>query len=210
MLETLIWPLVVVVCALGALLIFRSPIAALIGRIRLIKLGNKRIDVGGELPKPAIEQRKELPSPELPSAAAAGMPPASDVYQSLEQEIMKGAASIKGPPEVQQAWLVRAVAVLRVAYSHEVTYRLIVGSQLDLLLLANSLTPPDTAKAQELYEVAKANFPEVYANWAFETWLGWPQNAGLIRLEQAGVGLPIVKITPAGRDLWSVRIASAR
>jgi hypothetical protein len=81
---------------------------------------------------------------------------------------------------------------------------MIVGSQITLLLLANTISPPNTAKARELYEVARTTYPEIYTTFTFETWINWPVMRGLLirHVSDEAVSSDVVlfKITPLGQD----------
>jgi hypothetical protein len=87
--------------------------------------------------------------------------------------------------------------MVRLARDHERAYRLIVGSQLALLVQANSLTPPTMSQARQLYEAAKAANPEFYRSFPFETWTHWPVTAGLLRIDTSGPE-QMLRITPVG------------
>src|SRR5262249_1573960 len=102
--------------------------------------------------------------------------------------------SVKIAPDVEKAWLIRAVAIFRVWAAHERTYRLITGSQLELLLRANT-APVKTDTARQMYETAKANHPNWYNDFAFETWVSFPMNVGFLREEPSGL-----RITLLGQD----------
>ena len=200
------WPLAValavVICVLAFLLIFRSPLVQLISNVRRASYGKTSIEWSGD-PKAAAEQQKEAESsaqePRLPMVPAnAALPPPSDVHAPIEREIRTALDNL--PAEVKQAWLIRAFAVARVERIHEIVYRLIFGSQLDLVLAANTQTPPDKAGAAQIYERARAAFPDAYAAFNFDAWLHFPIAMGLLTLSPAGAGAESIRITPAGRD----------
>jgi hypothetical protein len=199
-----IWPVAVVIVALGALVIFQSPISDAIKRARGLTYGNKSIDLTGASAQVAVEKQKEAEAPgaivgkDMVSALHA-MPAASEVHEAVEQQI-RGSLPPELPRELEKAWLIRWIAIARVQRIHEINYRVIVGSQISLMLLANTPGPPTLAKAREIYDSAKATYPELYATFAFENWYGWPALAGLLRLEQTASGTSVFKITPAGRD----------
>jgi hypothetical protein len=154
-----------------------------------------------DAPRAATEQQKELknpPSTESLATIPAGqaLPPPSPVHQRLEDEIRKILADSKWPPDIEKAWLIRALAILRVANGHEVTYRLIMGSQIYLLLAANTPTPPNREREREMYDLAKINFPDIYTNFQFDPWLNWLAAIGFVQIDVAG----LIRITPLGQD----------
>jgi hypothetical protein len=205
LLETAAWPLALAIVAIAFFVVFRSPISELLRRARGVTYGNKSIDLSGGQASVAVERQKEteppqseLVAPDMVPASHA-MPPASEIHAPFEQGI-KAALPDNLPRDLEKAWLIRAVAVARVQRAHEINYRTILGSQIALMQLANTSDPPTTAKAREIYDGARAAFPVIYANFAFETWSHWPVMVGLLRTEQTAAGSSLFRITPAGRD----------
>jgi hypothetical protein len=64
------------------------------------------------------------------------------------------------------------------------------------MLLARSAAPPDERRARQLYDAAAAAFPDLYRNFAFEDWIRFPINAGLLHPHPNGM----IRTTPAGED----------
>jgi hypothetical protein len=202
LLTIITWPLAFVLIALLLAVIFRTPVAALIGRIIRLKFGGHAIDLSRDGPTVAVEQQRDVPSaPRQPETVPAShaMPPPSPVYASIEEEVRRAVAAAAGPADLKEAWLIRAIAVHRVNHGHEMVYRIILGSQISLLLLANTNAPPDMQKARELYDAAKAAFPQLYEGFPFEMWVRYPINVGLAWLDSAATAARI-KITPIGQD----------
>ena len=198
-LEIVKWPLVVTICVAAALLILRSPITQLIGRARRAGFGDKSIDFSPT----AAEQQKAL---EPPSAIAAPMvpadairPPPMEIYAEIERETSTALEASKYPPDLQIAWLIRGVAVHRVLRDHEVIYRLILGSQIELLFAANTAPLPNMVRAQLIFDSAKLRFPDLYTNFSFEAWLHFVLNAKLVQTQTLGVE-QVLRTTPLGQD----------
>jgi hypothetical protein len=198
------WPLALVVIVVTSLAIFRSPISELIRRARSVTLGDKSIDLtGGQTPIAVVQQKEEEEitahaAPEtVPSSHA--MPQPSEVHAPIEQQLQ---ASIPGdlPRDLEKAWLIRSIAIARMERTHEMHYRLILGSQIELMMLANTPLPPTESRARELYDRAKATFPAIYSTFSFESWSQWPMNAGLLRAEKTSAGSTVFRTTPMGRD----------
>jgi hypothetical protein len=82
---------------------------------------------------------------------------------------------------------------------HERTYRVIFGSQISLLLVANSPSHPDVAAAQKVYEDAKASYPQLYENFAFTQWLDLLIRIHFVTWSGEGTTQRL-HITPLGRD----------
>jgi hypothetical protein len=55
-------------------------------------------------------------------------------------------------------------------------------------------------KAREIFDQAKATYPSLYQNFAFEAWKQYPVSVGLLRTETTAAGVTLFHITPAGRD----------
>jgi hypothetical protein len=189
------WPLAVAICFLAALVILKLPLADLIGRIRSVKVGDHSVDASGDVSEQQkrIETTGTTGSVTVPTTHA--LPPPSEVCAPLEQETRNAVAAANLPTDVERAWLIRAIAVTRVMRGHEMVYRVITGSQLDLMLKANSASPPNMDKAREIHDVAKSAFPDLYKEFSFETWVNFPIHSGLLREEAS-----ILRITPLGQD----------
>ena len=199
-LESIKWPLAFVIAIAVALLIVRPAIMELIGRARRAAIGDKTIDFSPT----AAEQQKtaELPTSKdmLPTVPAeAALPAPAKIYAPIEKEITTALETSHYPADIQKAWLIRAVAVNRVMRGHEIVYRLILGSQIELLLAANAAPQPNMVRAHQIYDSAKSAFPVVYANFSFEAWLHYLLNNVLVQHEQLGVE-QILRITPLGQD----------
>jgi hypothetical protein len=196
------WPAALVICLLIFFILFFAPIANLLGRISRVSLpGGNSIDVASSKESAAQQQdsaRAPLAQPTIVPASHA-LPPPVEVYAAMEAEIRKSWETSSVPQNVQTAWLIRGVAILRVQVMHEIAYRLILGSQIDLVIQSNTAALPDMRVAREIYERARIKYPEIYANFPFEPWLHFPINSGLITWNNVGATQTLV-ITPLGRD----------
>jgi hypothetical protein len=189
------WPLAFVICFIVFVLILRAPLDKLISRIKGFKVGNHTIDASGDVP----EQQKKIETtsdsnPPVPTSDTITLPLPNELYSQIEQGIRETSATAHIAPDVERAWFIRVIAIYRVWYGHERVYRLITGSQLELLLRANT-APVKTDTTRELYEAAKARFPDLYAEFSFETWMNFPINSGLLREEAS-----TLRITLLGQD----------
>lgn len=156
------WPLALIVCFVIALLMFRSAVTTLLGRAQRAGFGKSAIDFG---PAPAEQQKALEPPTNTPVStvpADAIRPPPMEIYAGIENETKTALEASKYPLELQNAWLMRAAAVFRVMRDHEIAYRLILGSQIDLLLAANTAPLPNMARARETFDAAKARSPDIY------------------------------------------------
>lgn len=199
LLEMSTWPIAVVLIVLIVSLVFRGPLASLISRARRATIPGGSVDFGSD-PSTTVAKQQESKPVSAADPTSLAPPPPSEVYDPIDKELQKTITNTNAPPEIERAWLVRTITTLRVNYAYEIIYRLIVGSQIALILEANTNAPPDTDRARAIFNAAKTSFPEVYANFPFETWLNFPVNQGLLRIEPASTGPAAVKITPLGRD----------
>jgi hypothetical protein len=197
LIDILKWPAV----AVAGLFLFHAAIVSLISRAGF---GGKAIDFA----EPAAiaseqQQQRQIAKPESVDTASGiegPPPPPSPALRGIEDTIAAAVAASNGSEEVKRAWLIRGVAVARLERAHETTYRLIMGSQIGLLLQANSATPVDLEAARGIYDAAKATYPEIYKTFDFDNWLKWPANSGLTQLETNASGKTIIKITDIGKE----------
>jgi hypothetical protein len=203
--EIFAWPLAAVVIAIVCLLVFRSPVSDLIKAIRRVSYGNKSVDMNGGQATIAVEKQKKPDAVATITAtdtipAAHAKPPPNEVYAPFEQRIRAELTSANFPSDLERDWLIREVATARVQRIHEINYRFVLGSQLSLLLAANTSTSPTMDKAREIFDQAKAMYPALYQDFTFEAWKQYPINVGLLRAETTATGITLFRITPAGRD----------
>ncbi|MBR1172784.1 hypothetical protein JQ617_02350 [Bradyrhizobium sp. KB893862 SZCCT0404] len=201
--ELVKWPLVALIVAVIALLILKKPISALLARMKRAAIGDKAVDFSDSAAIASEQQQKnqiekptapETPSGELPP------PPAPPALAAMEKNIVDTLAASNASDEVKRLWLIRGMAVAKMERAHEITYRLIMGSQIGLLLQANTGVPTSMESARAIYDDAKNNFPAIYNNFDFDGWLTWPSNTGLINIEQHGVAGSIITITDIGKE----------
>ena len=195
------WPLATVVCFIATLLILRSSLDGLIRRIKSFKVGNHSVDASGDV----SEQQKKIETTTSSKSPVptVTLPPPNEIYAQIEKEVRDAGTAANIAPDVEKAWLIRALAVFRVWNGHERVYRLITGSQLELLLRTNS-APLKIDTARQMYEEAKANYPDWYKEFEFETWVNFPINSGLLREEAS-----VLRITPLGQDFMHYLVSNS-
>lgn len=201
--ELLKWPVTTFVLVLVILLILRTTVQSLLERMRRAAFGNKALDFG-EPAAIASEQQQLQAQVTLPiadaSAAELPPPPPPPALAAMEAPIAAAISASSASDDIKRAWLIRGVAVAKLERAHEITYRLIVGSQIELLHRANAGIPLDIDGARAIYEAATFAFPEVYKNFTFDAWLAWPRNSGLTQIEIDPSNRSFIKITDNGRD----------
>jgi hypothetical protein len=203
-LKVIAWPMTVLLIALAVAFLFRSEWRSLINRIRRARIPGSSIEFG-DSETFAKQQEKGVPNAP-PALLPSQLPLPSPVYAPFEQEIQKWLSSV--PQQHREPWLIRLTAINATEVGHERLYRLISGSQIDLIVRANSITPPSLDQARQMYENAKSAWPDLYANFPFESWINFPLNMKLLYAEAAGDKATIFKITPRGRDFLEYLLKS--
>ncbi|WBL76040.1 hypothetical protein I3J27_23765 [Bradyrhizobium xenonodulans] len=196
LIEALKWPGV----ALAALLMFRSTVTSLVSRAKSAAFGDKSVEFA-EPTALAIEQKKQTIAvvEEQPPSQEAPPPPAPEAIVPFETNLKATLAQSHASDEVKIAWLVRGLAIEQIRRIHETNYRIILGSQIALLLKLNTGATIRLSDARELYEQTKKNHPGLYENFMFSEWVMWPKNVGLINFPDIAETSPVT-ITPAGKD----------
>jgi hypothetical protein len=199
LIDILKWPVTVFL----GILIFRRGIETLIARIQRAGFGTRSVDFA----EPAAlaseqQQQKQIDKPTSGETAAgeAPPPPPPPALRPIEEAIATAISASNATEEIKRAWLIRGVAIARIERAHETTYRLILGSQIAILLQANLAIPFDVDGARAIYDDAKTRYPDVYKTFEFETWLNWPANSGLTIIGRDTSNRSIIKITEIGKD----------
>jgi hypothetical protein len=207
LLEVLKWPAV----AILGLFIFRRGFESLLARVQRAAIGGRAV----EFAEPAAiaseqQQQKQIAKvvPTEPAGVDFPPPPPSPALLPIEGAIETAISASNASEEIKRAWLIRGAAVARLERAHEITYRLILGSQISLMLQANSALPVTVEAARAIYDEAKEKNPEIYKTFDFDNWLAWPKNTGLTKLEQDASNKTLIKVTDVGRDLLHYLINS--
>ena len=193
----LAWPVVALIVALVALLLFRPQVSALIGRTK--KVGKGGIETFENQPAQPTDEKKSI------DEFFRGFD--SPLLVEAEQLILKDLKDrkIEGPGDRERA-LVRSLASTNIVLHFERVYGLLWASQLACLRYLN---PRDQgAEVTEIipfYELAKAEYPNWYENHSFERWLAFLRSFNLVRGSDSHVF-----ITVAGREFLKYLVASGK
>ena len=87
--------------------------------------------------------------------------------------------------------LIRYVAALYIAYNFSEVYRIIWGSQLNLLDYINSQPTQHPEALRVFYNSGAAQYPLIYSGYPFEQWLGFLKDQLLIRENKGLVGITV-------------------
>jgi hypothetical protein len=119
-----------------------------------------------------------------------------DQLQPVVQAIRRDLETTFGSnPQDQVEGLIYFGASLNVQLIHERNYRMIFGSQLQLLEMMNADVGVPSAAVMNVYNTAKAAHPDIYRSITFEQWIGFLLNAGLCNVALNGNYV----LTPFGR-----------
>lgn len=203
------WPAVALIVGLVIIATLRHPLATLLMKLRRLGYGDKSVDFS-ELTDISTAQQAQTssqPKPTLPSTNNVAAPPPPDLAtQPIETEIKDTLRQMIMADDIKIAWLVRALARTRIEKNHETNYRLIVGSQLTMLLQANTPAHLTYTAARAIYDAASVQYPDMYPKFDFDNWVSWPKNAGLIEVVGASPDAKI-QITAYGRDFLQYLVA---
>lgn len=178
------WPGVVLLLGLVALLLFRSPIAALIGRTR--KVGKAGLETfEGQPTQPTVERKgvdeyfKTFENPLL-------LEQEGRIVTDLKDRGIDAATD-------REKALVRTLASTQLVLGFEIVYGLIWASQVAALRFMNPRnqgTRPDDLLP--FYEAGRAAYPSVYEHYSVDQWLGFLRASNLILERDSHVYITIL------------------
>lgn len=187
MLEALIWPGVVVICVIAALLILRSAFMGLIGRVS--KAGKD----GVSFDRP---QERSDPHVELSFDVLMKLPISATVLE--REKLIKEQLQTFGLKDDAEkiGLLTRTLAITRIESEFNNIAYVIFGSQVSLLIqLTSTSRGLPLSIAQELFNKAQADFPYIYEERSFEDWFNYLQSSNLLTHKDSKID-----ITQTGTD----------
>lgn len=194
LLAVLAWPAVVLLLGLTALLLFRSPIAALIGRTR--KVGKTGLETFESQPTQPTAEKKGVDEYFKTFENPLLLEQEERIVKDLKERGIDVAAD-------REKTLVRALASTQLVLGFELVYGLIWASQVAALRFLNPRSEgTSTDDLLPFYEAGKAAYPLRYESYSFEQWLGFLRASNLILQKDSHVF-----ITVAGREFLKYMIA---
>lgn len=191
-LDILIWPAVVIICAIvvgiPALFIFRAPISQLMGRIS--KAGKDGVSF--ERPQEGRSENKPsaLPFPELMKAPISATVLAREDY--LKNQLQE--FNLQNDTE-KISVLIRVAATSRIEAEFNNISHIIFGSQLDLLILISGTPDGITIQqANDFFKAVQETSPDIHGNRKFEEWFHYLLGSGLTTQTEK------IDITQYGKD----------
>jgi hypothetical protein len=103
-----------------------------------------------------------------------------DQLDPAVQNIRRELTALGANKDEQIEVLIHVLGSVNIQLTHQRVYGAIYGSQLQLLALMNTDDGAPPNGARQIYEAAKAQYPEVYRNYPFEAWMGFLHKSGLI------------------------------
>lgn len=189
--QGIVWPAAVVVGAL----VFSAQLKDLAARIIELHFGVGKA-VFAPPPDVVVQARGQIEIvPEAPlridEPQQPGRPfvldPPSQAIADLENQLWP---MVEATPEQERLPRgVRAIATLQFSLTAERQYRAIFGSQIAFLrnLAATSPLPLDIGRMA--YNNARGRYPEFYAGYTFEQWIGFLQTSGLAVTDHANASI---------------------
>jgi hypothetical protein len=188
--KALAWPIAAVIIVLSFKVELRSFLPPFLRRKMEIELpgGFKaKIDV-------AEQQQGDNPTATALDVRKPTLDPSpSPAVNIIETRIRRESENIDAAKK--EAILVRALAQSRLQAGHEFTYNRIFGSQILGLKRLNEAGRATIDDAREFFKPYAEQFPQIYANYGFDGWLGFLKNNSLIT--QTG---NTIEITDFGRE----------
>jgi len=188
--KALAWPIAAVIIVLSFKVELRSFLPPFLRRKMEIELpgGFKaKIDV-------AEQQQGDNPTATALDVRKPTLDPSpSPAVNIIETRIRRESENIDAAKK--EAILVRALAQSRLQAGHEFTYNRIFGSQILGLKRLNEAGRATIDDAREFFKPYAEQFPQIYANYGFDGWLGFLKKNSLIT--QTG---NTIEITDFGRE----------
>jgi hypothetical protein len=140
------------------------------------------------------------------------LPAADAVYDGFDAQLTTFLdQNVQGDAQVKLAWAIRARSISEANRLHELSYRLIFGSQIVMLKGLNVVAQAPVSEFEKFFATVAANPANeaLHKNRTFEMWLQFLINANYVARVD-GSDPPAVQITAFGRQFlqWMV-IAAA-
>lgn len=202
------WPVATVLLGL----VFKQPLERLINRIDLFKgpgievstpidsaakqLMNDGAQKGSDLLAIPAQEQTLLPiSDELEKRRDAVLSYGGNDEMLLAQmgEIEANLKSLQFRLDSKETvlLLIRHLAATQILHKAEQLYRLIFGSQIEVMRYLNEYGPQPEAAIRPYFDRAKAESPAFYKTYTFENWIGFPLSQQAIAFENETYGISL-------------------
>ena len=172
--------------AIIGILAFRKPLTALLGRESVtLGVGKEGVTLAASATaatiqaesKPAVRGLGPETEKRLETVRNIDVVPIVQEQESLIRADLENLGVLQ-PEKVEL--LVKHLAVTQLLLRAEHTYRIIFGSQIDLLKSLNLSGTATRVALSQFYDKAKAQFPELYAKYSFDQYLQFLLSQGLV------------------------------
>lgn len=185
MLSVVVWPLVVLLLGLVAIVVFRAPLSRFLDRAQEIGKTGIRAATAKQLPETVPDRSK---ADELLKSFD------NSLLVKHETWIRRDLSNRKiDEPAERERVLLRLLAGAGIALYFERTYATIWGSQIAALQVLNVAgdggTDPELLRPW--YDQAAAQNPVIYAGYPFESWLGFLEKWRLVTKTEGRVAVTL-------------------
>jgi len=174
--EILIWPAVVLILGIIALIFLRKPLVRFFDRAVEMKFGSAAV-TAAQAPQESSKDIKAAPSDELLKAFDNALLIKNEDIIRKEFETRKITAQSD-----RERILIRYLSATALSLQFEKIYNSIWGSQISALQLLNTRGAGySEEEVHAFYKSGKSNFPKMYEIYSFEQWLQFLESFSLIK-----------------------------
>ena len=195
------WPAAVV----GIAYTFRNAIRDALGRAKKLSGAGFSAELGSHQQESA--QLADSGSKQIEAAGIAQIDPANDEVLGPIDEYFSSLAQQYDDPKQREKWLIRWVSFHALKWQFELTYRVIYGSQIQLLKYLNVFGPASLEGLEQFFNDSSAK-DHVSSTYNFHNWITWLVNAKLI--EAVPPLMSHYSLTPKGKRFleWMVEASA--
>jgi len=179
-LSIVVWPAAAVIFGFVLVIVLLPQLRALIARISRVKgLGVEATAEQAVSAQTAVAATSTTGAPTGPHPFEAGDNP----YVLGEAERLRavvGGMKFVGGAEERDRWIFREGAKLSIALDFEQIYRVVFGSQMEVLGRANRPTGQSVVGTQQLYDAVAQAAPQTYNAYTYDAWRGFIEGHGLV------------------------------
>ena len=183
--------LAIIIICIFFMVLFRKNIGALLDRTRKVKYGSGEI----QTENPSQEPVNTTVSPTEDRMREFDSPVLREQENSINAALTRGGTT-QGPEK--ERFLVRALAITRLALAFEQIHFIIWGSQIYILEYLNDRRLIGASKENiktSFYDIAVTRWPNFFTNYSYDMYLGFLKASNLIREENE-----VLFITPFGME----------
>lgn len=177
----------VVVLGIIFLVMFRKEISDLILRVKSIN--SSGVTVGGSQKESSVERDPREEAELLIRQLDNGL--VRETEDFIKAEFAK--KNLVGPEAVPV--LIKYFSVVYIEYLFLNVYRIIWGSQINLLDHLNTQDGQSREALRIFYDLGASQYPDVYKNYSYDQWLGFLKDQVLLREDNG-----MLRITVRGRE----------